>query len=399
MVHVDAAEDWGASGLAHLTGDPTGPADFSRAAVLGHARLTAESYQQATGVDVDAATLLAGRAGLLGLSRRGQVSAGGASRLFAARDGWCALTLSRSDDVDAVPALVESADVSADPWPAIEQWAAGRDAAEVAERARLLGLPAAALGEPPPVPVETRRLGARAAPRTPSGLLVVDMSSMWAGPLCGQLLARAGAVVVKVESRVRPDGTRSGPPAFFDWMNGEKLSLAVDFDQPSKLRRLLTVADVVVESSRPAALRRRGVGAEDVAPRLGRVWLRITGHGPGRDQEHRVAFGDDAAVAGGLVGVGARGPVFCADAIADPLTGLHTALLVAESLARGGGELLDVAMAGIAATYAELPTGRSDGGCPVLPPRPPPPARPAAELGEDDARVERLIDERGSAPC
>jgi len=399
MVGVDAVEDWGATGLAYLTGAPTGPADFSRAAVLGHARLAAESYRSATGVDVDAATLLAGRAGLLGLTRGGRASAGGASRLFATRDGWCALTLSRPDDVDAVPALVESVGPPADPWQAVESWAAGRSAAEVAERARLLGLPTAVLGETRAAPVIERQVGDRAAPRGPSGLLVVDMSSMWAGPLCGQLLARAGAIVVKVESRARPDGTRSGSPAFFDWMNSGKLSYSVDFDQPHGLRALLAVADVVLESSRPAALRQRGLGAADVAATPGRVWLRITGHGAGGAQGSWVAFGDDAAVAGGLVGTDGRGPVFCVDAIADPLTGLHAALSVTESLARGGGEVLDVAMAGIAATYAHLPTAPSDGGRPALPPRPPPPSPPAAALGEHNVRVERLIHEKGLTPC
>ena len=210
MGAVDVVEDWGASGLAYLTGDPTGPPDFSRAPVLEHARRVTTSFGEATGVDVDAAMLLAGRAGLLGFGRGGRVSAGGASRLFAARDGWCALTLSRSDDVDAVPALVEAAEAPADPWRAIESWAAARSAAEVAERARLLGLPAAALGEARATPVAQRRIGERTAPRGLPGLLVVDMSSMWAGPLCGQLLVRAGAVVVKVESRARPDGTQVG---------------------------------------------------------------------------------------------------------------------------------------------------------------------------------------------
>jgi len=398
MGSVDAVEDWGASGLAHLTGDPTGPPDYSRAHVLEHARRTAASYGQATGVDVDAATLLAGRAALLGFGRGGRVSAGGASRLFTARDGWCALTLSRADDVDAVPALVETAEVPADPWRAIEAWAAGRSAAEVTERARLLGLPAAALGEACAAPVVPRQIGERTAPRGLSGLLVVDMSSMWAGPLCGQLLMRAGAVVVKVESRARPDGTRSGPAAFFDWMNGGKLSYAVDFDEPSRLRALLAAADVVLESSRPAALRHRGLGAEDVVGTPGRVWLRITGHGADGDHANWVAFGDDAAAAGGLVGAGSDGPVFCADAIADPLTGLQAAVLVVESLTRGGGELLDVAMAGVAATYAQLPTSPSSGG-PALPPRPPPASPPAAALGEHGVCVERLIDERGLAPC
>ena len=125
---------------------------------------------------------------------------------------------------------------------------------------------------------------------------------MWAGPLCGQLLVRAGATVVKVETAARPDGTRAGSRDFFDWMNGGKLCYAVDFDDGARLRALLEVADVVIESSRPAALRHRGLGADDVAARDGRVWLRITGHGADGEQANWTAFGDDAAVAGGLVG-------------------------------------------------------------------------------------------------
>ena len=65
-----------------------------------------------------------------------------------------------------------------------------------------------------------------------------------------------------------------------------------------------------------------------------------------------MAFGDDAAVSGGLVGGTDGDPVFCGDAIADPLTGLHAALAVAESLTRGGGELIELSMAAVAATYA-----------------------------------------------
>ena len=83
----------------------------------------------------------------------------------------------------------------------------------------------------------------------------------------------------------------------------------------------------------------------------------------------RPAFGDDAAVAGGLVGAAAGGPVFCGDAIADPLTGLEAALAVAESLGRGGGELIDVSMAAVAATYAALPTVASAAEHPAPPPQ------------------------------
>jgi hypothetical protein len=113
----------------------------------------------------------------------------------------------------------------------------------------------------------------------------------------------------------------------------------------------------------------------------------------------RPAFGDDAAVAGGLVGTavgaGLDGPVFCGDAIADPLTGLEAALAVAESLARGGGELIHVSLAAVAATYAALPTGPSIAEHPAPPPQAPPACGPAAELGADNDTVRRVVVERG----
>jgi hypothetical protein len=391
MVSVDApARDWAASGLAYLTGAPDGPPDFSRAAVLTRAREVAARFRAETGVDVDAAALLAGRAALQGLTRSGRVSAGGASRLFAARDGWCALTLSRRDDVDAVPALVEADAV--DPWEAVEAWARVTSAADVAARARLLGLPAAVLGEHHGLAV-TRRPHAPTADH--GALLVVDMSSMWAGPLCGRLLLQAGATVVKVESPRRPDGTRSGTPAFFDWMNGGKLSYAVDVADTGALHALLAAADVVIQSSRPEAMARRALGPDDVPVRSGRVWVRITGYGADGDAAQRVAFGDDAAVAGGLVG---SGPVFCGDAIADPLTGLQAAVEAVAALQAGGGVLIDVAMAGVAAEYARLPL-HAESGYPATAPGMPPCAEPAASLGADNDVIARLIDERLRTPC
>jgi hypothetical protein len=247
-------------------------------------------------------------------------------------------------------------------------WASRRTAAEVAARARLLGLPAAVLDETVAAAPDARRTGPATAPRDPSELPVVDLSSMWAGPLCGQLLHRAGATVVKVESKARPDGTRGGTPAFFDWMNGGKLCYEADFDDNRRLGDLLAAADVVIESSRPAALRHRRLGAGDVAARDGRVWMRISGHGADGERANWPAFADDAAVAGGLV-------------------------------ARGGGEVIDVAMAAVAATYASLAVGPTDGKCLQPPPEPPTPQTPAAALGADNDHVERLIAERRLAPC
>jgi len=153
-------------------------------------------------------------------------------------------------------------------------------------------------------------------------------------------------------------------------------------------------ADVVIESSRPAALAHRGLGPTDIEPRDGRIWLRITGHGADGEQAGWVAFGDDAAVSGGLVGGTTSKPVFCGDAIADPLTGLHAALSGVESLGRGGGELVELSMAAVAATYA-ADDRAAETRCTAMPA----PSAPASQLGADNTVVVRLLAERRLASC
>ena len=69
----------------------------------------------------------------------------------------------------------------------------------------------------------------------------------------------------------------------------------------------------------------------------------------------RVALGDDAAAAGGLVGWVDDGPVFIADAVADPLTGLVAAHAVVEAVRGGGRWLVDIALARVASTVAPRP--------------------------------------------
>ena len=382
---------WARSGCAWLTGPAAGPPDCSRSGILVRAATVADELTALLGVTVDATAALTGRAALLGLSRRGRISAGGATRLMATLDGWCALTLARPDDIAAVPALVERDLVPDDPWPTVADWAARHSGVDVVERGVLLDLPVSFLGEAVAGAPRVTVAGLRAQPsRAVAGLLVADLSSMWAGPLCGQILGMAGATVIKVESPARPDGTRSGDPRFYDWINHGKLSYAIDFDD-DRLRALLAVADVVIEGSRPAALARRGMSPHSLPGPHGRVWLRITGHGA---DSNRVAFGDDAAVAGGLVGAGRDGPVFCADAVADPLTGLETALAVVDSLRRGGGEIIDVAMARVAATYAALPVECGPEPVDARAPQPPSVSPRAARLGADNARVDAIVTQR-----
>ncbi|MDG4663035.1 CoA transferase [Mycobacterium sp. 236(2023)] len=364
------------------------------AAVLEHARATTQTIAALSGADIDADEAIGGRAALLGLSPAGRVSAGGATRLMDGPDGWCALTLSRPDDVGAVPALLERDSVDGELWPAIEGCVRDLGVTTFAERARLLGLPVGVLGESNAAPM-TVQTCAEAAPEVPiAGLLVADLSSMWAGPLCARVLADAGATVVKVESAARPDGTRRGPAAFFDWISTGKLSYCVDFDDSAAVSRLLAAADVVIESSRPAALQRRGLGPSDVPARRGRIWVRITGHGTDGERADWVAFGDDAAVAGGLVAGSVDAPQFCGDAIADPLTGLHAARAVLESRGRGGGELIEVSMSAVAAEYARLDR-RAERDCTATPVI----AAPAAPLGADNGLVDRMVSERLVASC
>jgi hypothetical protein len=312
------------------------------------------------------------RAELLGLAPQGRVSAGGSCRLTAARDGWVAVNLPRSDDLDLVPAWL-GLDVAEPgsgtdevPWRAIERRLRALAVAEVVEQGQLLGLAVAAVPVGTAVAAGDDQLRARhvvAQGRTPLSTfvghrrergpdgapLVVDLSSLWAGPLCGRFLAELGFRVVKVESDSRPDGARLGSPAVFEGLNGAKehhsLPLASEEGRVA-LRTLLATADVVIEGSRPRALEQMGIDPEDLfARRPGAVWVAVTAYGRTGPWRNRVGFGDDAAAAGGLVRWDDHGePAFVGDAVADPLSGVVAAAAAAESWLAGGGVLVDVAL-------------------------------------------------------
>ncbi|KPI07556.1 L-carnitine dehydratase/bile acid-inducible protein F [Actinobacteria bacterium OK074] len=311
----------------------------------------ADSFTGLTGVPVHLPTALFLRARLMGHTPPGRTSAGGSCHLLATADGWAAVNLARPDDTAALPALLALLGASGEDLHALRTAARSRTAAEVAESAQLLGIAAAGLGHAhgSRPPVHARLLGERRV-RTLADVRVVDLSALWAGPLCARLLGLAGARVLKVESTTRPDGARLGNPAFYRWLHDGHDSRVVDFATDA-LAEAVDGADVVIEASRPRALRRLGIHAERfLAARPGRVWVGITGYG--RDDD-RIAFGDDAAVAGGLTGRDTHGdPVFLGDALADPVTGVYAAEAVARSLAAGGGELLDVSMAACAAALA-----------------------------------------------
>lgn len=355
-----ALRSWADSGAMWLTGRRSGPplagplgvAPFMEALAERIGHLTARLGEP---VRLDGPALLGERAAIAGHGRQGDVSCGGASFLLPAADGWIAVSLARDDDWAAVPAWLDldAADAGATADMGRLTNAVGRHpSAWLVERAELLGLACSAVGERASGAAEVLDRGSAAPTSALDGVTVVDLSSLWAGPLCGHVLAAAGARVIKVESTRRPDGARLGPTAFFDLMHAQKQSVALDLGTAAGQRllaSLVDVADVVIEASRPRALAQMGIDAVTSRPR---VWVSITAHG--RAQPMRVGFGDDAAVAGGLVARDVDGPVFAADAAADPIAGLLAAVAVLDRLDAGGRWLVDISLAGSAALSVSL---------------------------------------------
>ena len=392
----DPLGEWAACGAMWLTGESTGPplaAPGDQAARLRGIAAVVEALTAHAGtrVALDGPALVTERAGALGLRRRGTTSPNGGTRLLPAADGWIALTLARPDDVALLAAWMER-DWTGDEWDAGATALTTLPAHTAVARARMLGLPAAVSAPPDGAAPPVRCTGGADARPRPARPLVVDLSSLWAGPLSTRILAAAGARVVKVESATRPDGARSGTPLFFDLMHTGKESVAVDFTTDAgraALRGLVAAADVVIESSRPRAFEHLGIDATNHPG----VWVSITGYGraaPGRDW---VAFGDDAAVAGGitaLTGEPGGPPLFCADAYADPVAGLHAAAGALAALVGGGAWLVDVPMRdAVASLLAGAPPGRPPVPVGVVAPPPPVPvsAGEARALGADTRSV------------
>ena len=341
---------WAAGGGMWLTGPDDGPGLGPPAPLLPLldslvTRIAATSAVVGAEVRLDPMVALTERAAWAGLGRWGRRSCGGATRLLPTIDGWVAITIARPTDVEMVPALVEQ-QVGDDPWPTVTDWCARHPMRSIAERAELLALPAGALGERSATDAMVRNELERgsSAETSRSRLKVVDLSAMWAGPLCGAILAAAGCDVVKVESTTRPDGARLGPKGFFRRLHDAKQMVALPFDDASgraELIALIAASDVVIEASRTRALRQLGVDRTGLHATGPTVWVTITGHGAERN---RVGFGDDAAVAGGLVVWDRDQPYFAADAVADPLSGLFAAAETLEALVADRRVHLDVAI-------------------------------------------------------
>jgi hypothetical protein len=285
----------------------------------------------------------------IALAAPGAHSANRSARMIRARDGCLAVNLPRDDDLAAAPALI-GAHADGEPWDMLSTHAPNFTCAELTERAALLGLALAQVGETPtpPQPCAAEVIGKR----TGGALNVIDFSALWAGPLCGSVFAAMGAEVVKLDTQERPDPTPHATPALDRRLNGAKRRERISIARPNALFDRIAQADVLITSARARALDNLGLSrARLFAANPSLIWIAVTGHGW---RSNRIAFGDDAAAAGGLVAWHDGAPHFIGDALADPLTGLAAAAAALGALERGQSAFIDASLAHTAAYVAAL---------------------------------------------
>ncbi len=211
-----------------------------------------------------------------------------------------------------------------------------------------------------------------------TGVRVLDLSRVLAGPWCTQTLADLGAEVVKVERPASAghsggDDTRGwGPPflrdpagaetaeaAYFLGANRNKRSVAIDLARPEGqdlVRRLAQQADVVVENFKVGDMARYGLDAASLLalnPRL--VYCSITGYGQTGPYRDRAGYDYAIQGAGGLMSItGERddlpggGPQKVGVAVADLFTGMYATVAILAALrhrdATGQGQAIDMAL-------------------------------------------------------
>ncbi|MFF1553036.1 CaiB/BaiF CoA transferase family protein [Rhodococcus erythropolis] len=133
-----------------------------------------------------------------------------------------------------------------------------------------------------------------------AGITVVGLEQAISAPLCTRHLADLGARVIKVEVPGYGDSTRSydsvvdGLSAHFTWLNHGKESVALDLKVESDmvvLHKILATADVLVSNLAPGALRRLGIGTDDLAAQYSRlITVDISGYGTGGSLDHKRAY-------------------------------------------------------------------------------------------------------------
>ncbi|TAM40447.1 MAG: CoA transferase, partial [Rhodanobacter sp.] len=211
----------------------------------------------------------------------------------------------------------------------------------------------------------------RPAPLT--GVRVLDLSRVLAGPWAGQILADLGADVVKVERPGAGDDTRAwGPPylkdeaghntseaAYFLCANRNKRSITIDMartEGQALVRQLAQQADVLLENFKLDGLKQYGLDYESLSalnPRL--VYCSITGFGQTGPYAPRAGYDFLIQGMGGLMSVTGRadgeegaGPQKVGVALTDIMTGLYATIAVQAALAEreksGCGQHIDLAL-------------------------------------------------------
>ncbi|MEO5898956.1 MAG: CoA transferase [Ilumatobacteraceae bacterium] len=170
----------------------------------------------------------------------------------------------------------------------------------------------------------------------PGEVTVVDLTAMWAGPLCAMLLAGWGADVITVESRARPDGLR-GRPAQFAALDHGKRRLDLDLrcvEDRTAFERIIAGADVVLESFSPRVMANFGYSPAELRrhnPRVATVSLRAF---PSTSPMHDwLGYGRGAHAASGLGLLDGR-PQRARFAYPDPIAGLVAFATVLDVLGR-----------------------------------------------------------------
>ncbi|MFJ7265919.1 CaiB/BaiF CoA transferase family protein [Streptomyces sp. NPDC099050] len=193
------------------------------------------------------------------------------------------------------------------------------------------------------------------------GLRVLDLATLFAGPLAATLLGDFGAEVVKVEHPTRPDPSRGHGPAkdgvglWWKLLGRNKRTMTLDLSSPGGrdiLLRLVATADVVIENFRPGTLERWGLGWPELSaanPRL--ILTRVTAFGQEGPYSHRPGFGTLAEAMSGFAAITGEPegpPTLPPFGLADSIAALTTAYAVMAALAgrdrTGQGQVVDLAI-------------------------------------------------------
>ncbi|MFE4668612.1 CaiB/BaiF CoA transferase family protein [Streptomyces sp. NPDC056716] len=201
-------------------------------------------------------------------------------------------------------------------------------------------------------------------PTTPTpltGLRVLDLATLFAGPLAATLLGDFGAEVIKVEHPTTPDPSRGHGPSkdgiglWWKFLGRNKHTITLDLSRPGGRRTLLRLAasaDVIIENFRPGTLEKWDLGWPELSaanPRL--VLTRVTGFGQFGPYAHRPGFGTLAEAMSGFAAITGEPdapPTLPPFGLADSITGLATAYAVLTALAArdrtGQGQVVDMAL-------------------------------------------------------